>query len=97
MPGPLAQLSRRPADGSFVLRNAGDNKHVYKLNCVAGKGAEAAGVLVRRGKTCEFQRQLHCSRCALMIGYETVPGEGRKGPATFILSGELSALPFVCD
>lgn len=31
--------------------------------------------------------RLHCPRCQLVIGYETRPGDGRKGPATFLLPG----------
>lgn len=31
---------------------------------------------------------LLCSRCDLQVAYETVPGAGEKGAATFILPGQ---------
>lgn len=31
--------------------------------------------------------RLFCPRCQLQVGYETRPGEGQRGPATFILPG----------
>lgn len=37
--------------------------------------------------------RLHCPRCQLVVGYETRPGEGQKGDATFLLPGELSFAP----
>lgn len=47
----------------------------------------ALGVLIKRGNNFEYQRRLHCPRCRLVIGYETTPGENRKGDATFLLPG----------
>ncbi|TNY23380.1 hypothetical protein DMC30DRAFT_414249 [Rhodotorula diobovata] len=53
-------------------------------------GREGNGVLVNREGGFEFQRRLFCPRCQLQVGYETAPGEGQRGPATFILPGALS-------
>ncbi|KAI5475262.1 hypothetical protein MNV49_001675 [Pseudohyphozyma bogoriensis] len=88
--GPLAALPRRPTDQSYALRNSGDKKKVYKLNAVGAPGREAVGVVVRRGKEFEYQRRLHCPRCQLIVGYETKPGDGQKGDATFLLPGGLT-------
>lgn len=98
LPGSLESLAIRPIDNSYVLKNkststsnstestttATDNIKVYKLNAVS----EGLGVLLKRGiKSFEYQRRLLCPRCKLAVGYETVPGEGRKGNATFLLQG----------
>ncbi|ORY80680.1 hypothetical protein BCR35DRAFT_304225 [Leucosporidium creatinivorum] len=87
----LTSLPRRPTDGAYTLRNTGENKTVYKLNAGPlpdGKGSE--GVLVRRGTEFEYQRGLYCERCQLQVAYETVPGEGKKGEATFLLPGAMT-------
>ncbi|KAK4050061.1 hypothetical protein OIO90_005251 [Microbotryomycetes sp. JL221] len=95
----LEALQRRPVDGTYVLRNTGDDKHVYKLNATAPSEAaadssttgEAAGVLIRRGTHLEYQRPLVCPRCQLQVAYETVKGENKKGDATFLLPGAMTA------
>lgn len=88
--GGLAVLPRRPVDGAYALRNEGEQKRVYKLNAVGGVGREVGGIVLRRNKDdFEFQRRLHCPRCALQVGYETKPGM-QKGPATFILPGSMT-------
>ncbi|GAA6043052.1 hypothetical protein JCM8097_005134 [Rhodosporidiobolus ruineniae] len=53
-------------------------------------GKTGNGVLVNRDGGFEFQRRLFCPRCQLQVAYETKPGEGQKGDATFILAGALS-------
>ncbi|GAA5905909.1 hypothetical protein JCM8208_003372 [Rhodotorula glutinis] len=59
---------------------------------VGAAGKEGNGVLVNREGGFEFQRRLFCPRCQLQVGYETRPGEGQRGPATFILPGALSSV-----
>ncbi|KPV76914.1 uncharacterized protein RHOBADRAFT_51897 [Rhodotorula graminis WP1] len=59
---------------------------------VGAAGKEGNGVLVNREGGFEFQRRLFCPRCQLQVGYETRPGEGQRGPATFILPGALSTV-----
>ncbi|BGO97168.1 hypothetical protein RTBOTA2_002057 [Rhodotorula toruloides] len=60
------------------------------VNQYGAAGKNGNGVLVNRDGGFEFQRRLFCPRCQLQVGYETVPGEGQKGDATFILAGALS-------
>ncbi|KAM0792697.1 hypothetical protein ACM66B_002477 [Microbotryomycetes sp. NB124-2] len=103
----IEALPRRPADGSHVLRNTGDNKNVYKLNAVQqaptapvpaandqhdSRTKDVPGVLIRRGTELEYQRPLCCPRCLLQVAYETKHGENQKGDATFLLPGSMTAV-----
>ncbi|BGP37341.1 hypothetical protein JCM10450v2_001248 [Rhodotorula kratochvilovae] len=62
------------------------------VNAFGAAGREGNGVLINRDGGFEFQRRLYCPRCQTQVGYETRPGEGQRGPATFILAGALSTV-----
>ncbi|GAA6009936.1 hypothetical protein JCM11491_000873 [Sporobolomyces phaffii] len=75
----------KPAAAATVTTDGG-----VAASGVGAAGKEGNGVLSLRDGKFEYQRRFYCTRCQLQIGYETVPGEGAKGVATFILPGALT-------
>ncbi|KAI0322526.1 hypothetical protein OF83DRAFT_1093736 [Amylostereum chailletii] len=85
----LASLPRRRTDGAIVLRSQdGQNgkAQVFKLNVLASDP-----VLVERAQGGhERQYRFNCTRCSLLVAYQSTPPPAKSGPFVYILKGALT-------
>ncbi|KAI0036806.1 hypothetical protein K488DRAFT_75800 [Vararia minispora EC-137] len=87
----LSSLPRRKTDKAIIIRSQDgpDAKaQVFKLNADT-----AEPVLVERTTGGhERQYRFYCTRCQLLIGYQSTPPPVKSGPFLYILNGALSQI-----
>ncbi|QRV87371.1 hypothetical protein RhiJN_15389 [Ceratobasidium sp. AG-Ba] len=86
----LHTLPRRKTDGAIIIRSQDAptaKARIFKLNVNV---ASQPVMLERR------QYRFNCTRCDLMIGYQTTPGAANSGPFVYILWGAVSQIQGQC-
>ncbi|CAE6476243.1 unnamed protein product [Rhizoctonia solani] len=89
----LNSLPRRKTDGAIIVRSqdAPNSKaRVFKLNVNLASQPVMIERKCEQGYLHERQYRFNCTRCDLLIGYQSTPGPIKSGPFVYILWGSVS-------
>ncbi|KAF8607960.1 hypothetical protein BDV93DRAFT_487929 [Ceratobasidium sp. AG-I] len=95
----LSSLPRRQTDGAIVVRSQDTpsaKARVFKLNANVSPQPVMLERKSDQGFLHERQYRFHCTRCDLMIGYQSTPAPTKSGPFVYILWGAVSQVQGQC-
>ncbi|KAG8942425.1 hypothetical protein FRC03_003223, partial [Tulasnella sp. 419] len=86
----LTKLPRRKTDGAIIVRSKDSPQGkaaLFKLNTT-----ETGPVLIKREKGYERQWRHNCTRCSLLIAYQTTPHPVKSAPYLYIAWGAMTVM-----
>ncbi|KAG8694072.1 hypothetical protein FRC08_008726 [Ceratobasidium sp. 394] len=95
----LASLPRRKTDGAIIVRcqdTPTAKARVFKLNVNVSPQPVMLERKTESGYLHERQYRFNCTRCDLMIGYQSTPAPTKTGPFVYILWGAVSQVQGQC-
>ncbi|KAG8711159.1 hypothetical protein FRC09_020747 [Ceratobasidium sp. 395] len=95
----LSLLTRRKTDGAIIVRSQDAptaKARVFKLNVNIASQPVMLERKTENGFAHERQYRFNCTRCDLMIGYQSTPAPLKSGPFVYILWGAVSQIQGQC-
>ncbi|KAG8766525.1 hypothetical protein FRC12_006812 [Ceratobasidium sp. 428] len=95
----LSLLPRRKTDGAIIVRSQDAptaKARVFKLNVNIAPQPVMLERKTENGYAHERQYRFNCTRCDLMIGYQSTPAPLKSGPFVYILWGAVSQIQGQC-